>query len=41
MNGENKDGWGEYLYANGDKYDGFFINDEITGYGRYYFIGGA
>ncbi|KAL4432621.1 hypothetical protein ABPG74_004914 [Tetrahymena malaccensis] len=35
-----KDGWGVYLYANGEKYEGFFQDDIIHGYGRYQFLGG-
>jgi len=31
-----KDGWGLYLYANGEKYEGFFQDDALHGYGRYW-----
>jgi hypothetical protein len=30
-----KDGDGIYYYANGEKYDGFFSNDLLHGYGVY------
>ena len=35
-NASTKDGWGAYFYSNGDKYEGFFENDLIHGYGRYW-----
>lgn len=31
-----KDGWGAYYYSNGEKYEGFFQDDIIHGYGRYW-----
>lgn len=34
-----KDGWGTYFFINGEKYEGFFEDDIIEGFGKYYFLG--
>jgi hypothetical protein len=36
-----KNGEGEYYYSTGEKYSGSFVDDEINGYGRYYFLSGG
>ncbi len=41
MENNMKNGWGDYHYQSGEKYSGIFIDDEINGYGRYYFLSGA
>lgn len=35
-----KEGLGVYNYANGEIYDGLWLEDEIFGYGEYFFRGG-
>jgi hypothetical protein len=41
MEEDKKEGWGDYQYQSGEKYSGGFIDDEINGYGCYYFLSGA
>ena len=37
---EYKNGYGSYIWANGDRYIGQFLNDVRSGYGEYYYSNG-
>jgi hypothetical protein len=41
MENNEKSGFGVYRYANGETYDGMFIEDTMHGYGKFNFLSGA